>query len=175
MTFTKTGGTQYVNQINFNFSNFKDNIMKKLQLIIIASNILGAEAMADQGFDWLLMPTTPECLNVAINHSIAMEDQFRNMISIWEEEGQIDTVNSQPGMLIWLVEIDHNNLDLNANTKLTRAILYEMAIMVSNSPVHITYMFNDIVNNAEVLLERLNNTQPIIFKYPEVLEAQHLT
>jgi hypothetical protein len=105
---------------------------------------------------------------------MAMEDQLRNMISIWEEEGQVDTVNSQPGMLIWLVEIDRNNVDLPANTELTRTILYEMAIMVSKLPVHITYTFNDVVNNAEVLLERLNNTQPIIFKYPEVLKAQHL-
>lgn len=138
--------------------------MKKSQLIIIASNILGPEAMLNHGFDWQLLPITIEKLKDAIDYSISMEFDWQKRINLWKEQGAVEQeVVVEPGVLIWLVELKDDAIDLTEKNELNLSILLQIAEKVSLQPAHIRYITHDYSLCAKELLLQLKNINPIHF------------
>jgi len=144
-------------------SNSLTKSIHKSQLIIIASKVLGPESVSHHGFDWQLLPITIEHLKVVLENWMAIEIEWCSRIAMWKEQGTIDDeIVSEPGIVVWLVELKDKSLDLSIKNELSLSTLLQIANTVAAIPAHIDYEFKDDVCANKILL-RLNNIEPIKF------------
>jgi hypothetical protein len=144
-------------------SNSLTTGINKPKLIIIASNVLGAESVSNHGFDWKYLPITIESLNLVLENWMAMEIEWCNRIAMWKTQGAVDDdVVAEPGALIWLVELKNSNLDLSVKDGLSLSTLLQIANKAALTPVHIECK-SDIDLCANKILLKLKDIEPIQF------------
>lgn len=146
--------------------NTTSNASGKTQLLIIVSNVMGVESVGLHGFDWKVLPVTPEYLTRVLDYHDSMETENYNDMVKWKKEDMIiDVPIEEPGVLIWFIEIDNCAIDITDNNPEKLNVLMALAIDATRArPAHIRSDFEGFTNAvlADKILSGLKDMAPIM-------------